>query len=95
MAMAVRAIRLESDGSLVLPLEVQETLGVEGGASLVLLETPQGALITTKQKLVDWALDGMGAALREAGVTLDDLLESGERIREEIFAERYGSASRE
>lgn len=39
------------------------------------------------------ALDEIGDALREAGLTLDDMIERGRAIRAELYEERYGAAS--
>jgi hypothetical protein len=36
------------------------------------------------------ALDEMGAALREKGVTLDEWIESGREVRAQLIDERYG-----
>lgn len=35
-------------------------------------------------------LDGMGAALREQGLSLDELIESGRAERDELIREQYG-----
>ena len=89
MTSKLQSVKIGQDAEVVLPIEVRDRLGVTAGDDLVLLETLPGVLITTREKLVHWALDGIGAALREQGVTLDDLMTSGATIRQEIYDERY------
>ncbi len=91
---SAQMVEVRDDRTLVLPKEVAETLGDFSAEDILLLKTEQGILVTTRAKLFNWALDGIGAALRESGVTLDELMESGAEIRQELYDERYGNRSK-
>lgn len=49
-------------------------------------------MTTAAQKAANRLLDAIGDALRERGVTLDELIEEGREERGAIFAEKYGLA---
>lgn len=82
-------IRLRDRRQITLPREATEALGISEGDSLQ-LEVLDGALLLRPSKRV--ALDAIEAirkALHDAGVTEEELLEGGRRIREELFREKY------
>lgn len=89
----LRRIMAADDGTLTIPSEVREALGAKPGAEYVLLETEQGVLVTTRRRIVDWALNAIGEELRENGVTLEELIESGREIRGDLLWEMYGMRS--
>ncbi len=91
---STRVVEVREDRTLVLPKEVAEALGEFSSEDILLLKTEQGILVTTRKALMNWALDGIGDALRESGVTLDELMESGAEIRQVIYDERYAQRSR-
>jgi hypothetical protein len=45
--------------------------------------------------IVTEALDQIGRALRERGITLEELIESGREIRQQIYNEKYARDSDE
>ena len=49
-------------------------------------------MTTVTERKASELLDRIGAALRERGVTLDDLIEEGREERGAIFAAKYGLA---
>jgi hypothetical protein len=53
-------------------------------------ETPEGVLITPQEVIAMKLLDQIGEALRERGVTLEELIESGREIRGQLLEEEYG-----
>ncbi len=77
------------DGTMLLPREVADSLGNFSDNDILLFRTEQGVLVTTREKLFLGALEGIGAALRESGVTLEELMESGAEIRQELVDEFY------
>jgi len=88
-----QAVELAEDRRLVLPSEVAEVLGEFSPDDVLLFKTEQGVLVTTREMLLGWALDGIGAVIRDSGETLEELIESGREIREELIAERYAARS--
>lgn len=54
------------------------------------METADGILISRQEILATQALTRIGQAIREQGLTLDELIESGRSLREELIQEKYG-----
>jgi AbrB family looped-hinge helix DNA binding protein len=93
MATETKLVRVQENGQITLPASIRKRLGLKKGDLVVVAETPDGVLITPQALLALRDLDRMGTALREQGVTLEDWLESGRQIREELSREKYGGAS--
>lgn len=89
MATTTMSINVTRDGMDTLSTELRDRLGVEEGGELVLVESKDGVLLMTRRAFVDYALDRLGEGLPD-DVTLDDLIESGRELREELIFEHYG-----
>lgn len=83
-------VNVDAEGSLVLPVELREALGLQAGDTLKVVQTENHLLLIPKRLLVPEFADYMGKLLAEKGLTVGDLLASGEEIRDELFEERYG-----
>ena len=84
----MRAV-LRDRRQVTLPREVCEALGIKPGDRLE-LRVQDGAVIIRPGRVA--ALEALGAiqrALEDAGVTEEELLESGRQIRDELFREKY------
>lgn len=64
-------------------------LGIRKGDLVSVVETKEGILITRQEIVAIDALDRIGAALREQGISLDEMIESGRAEREELLKEHY------
>ncbi|MEK7214446.1 MAG: AbrB/MazE/SpoVT family DNA-binding domain-containing protein [Chloroflexota bacterium] len=83
-------VRVQEKGQVTLPTALRRRLGIKKGDLVAVTETTEGILITTQEVLASRALDRIGAALREQGLSLDELIESGREERGRIIEERYG-----
>lgn len=83
-------VRVQEKGQVTLPTELRRKLGLKKGDLVAVEETEGGILITPQEVLATRALDEIGKALAERGVTLEDLIESGREIRGELIQETYG-----
>jgi AbrB family looped-hinge helix DNA binding protein len=96
MAARVQVSRVQKKGQVTIPAEMRERLGIKEGDLVVFTETEGGVLVTPQRMAAagdpDELLDAIGLALKERGITLDELIESGRVIREEISREKYGRA---
>jgi len=53
------------------------------------VETENGVMIRPAEVLVAETLDKIGKVIKEKGIDLDELIESGREIRQEIYNEKY------
>ena len=85
-----RLVRVQEKGQVTLPAELRRKLGLKKGDLVAIAETAEGLLITPQEVLAMKALDRVGQALRERGLSLEELIESGREIRGEIIKAKYG-----
>jgi AbrB family looped-hinge helix DNA binding protein len=85
-----KLVRVQEKGQVTLPAETRRKLGLKKGDLVAIMETPDGVLITPQQVVAMKALDRIGEVLREQGLTLEDLIESGREVRGQILKEKYG-----
>ena len=83
---------VQERGQITIPAEIRKTLGLEKGELVAFVETDQGVLITPQEVVATAALDKIGELLKDKGVALDDLMESGREIRGDLAERRYGLA---
>jgi antitoxin PrlF len=87
----VRLAMVQKKGQVTIPIDLRRKLGIEDGGVVAFVETEDGVLISPRQVLTMQALDRIGEALKERGVSLEELIESGREIREQIVEEEYGA----
>ena len=90
MAVERKLVRIQEKGQVTLPADIRKRLGLKKGDLVAVDETPEGVLITPQGVLALKALDDIGKALEEQGLSLEDMIESGRQIREELYREQYG-----
>jgi hypothetical protein len=54
------------------------------------IETEDGVLISPREVLAMDALDRIGEVLREQGISLEELIDTGREIRGQMVEEEYG-----
>ena len=54
------------------------------------METPDGIFITPQQVMATKALDSIGNILKEQGLSLAEVINSGRELRTDILQETYG-----
>lgn len=84
---AAKVSKVQAKGQVTIPVEIRRKLGLKQGDLVAFEETEDGILIKPQEVVAVSALDKIGAALRERGITLQELLESGRDIRGEILEE--------
>lgn len=90
MVVEPKMVRVEENGQVTLPAEVRERLGLKEGDVVAIMETPDGVLITPQEIIATRALDAIGSSLRDQGLALEDLIESGRTERDDLIREQYG-----
>ena len=82
--------RIQEKGQVTIPQEVREKLKLRKGDLVTFVETERGYVVQPVEVVINAALDAMGEGLREKGVTLDQWIENGRRIRGQLLKEKYG-----
>ncbi len=85
-----KLIRVQERGQVTLPADVRRKLGLKKGDLVAIIATPDGVLITPQKALAAKALDRIGELIKEQGLSLDELIESGREIRGQLIKEKYG-----
>ena len=86
---------VQAKGQVTIPAAIRERLGLKKGDLVAFVETDQGVLITPQEVVATAALDKVGEALKDKGVSLEDLIESGRDVRGALIEERYELANDE
>ena len=72
------------------PLEIRAKWGLKKGDLVTFVETEQGVIIKPAESVASEALDEIGRASREKGLSLEELIERGRAIREDLIDDDYG-----
>ena len=88
--MSKPVVRVQEKGQVTIPLEFRQKLNLKKGDLVTFVETERGVEIRPAEVVVSAALDEIGKALKERGIDLDQLIEQGRDIREDIINEEYG-----
>lgn len=80
---------LQENGQVTLPSQWREKHGLKKGDLIAFVETEQGLLVQPRQPVAMHLLDQIGQVLKEKGIELEELIEDGRDIREELYRERY------
>lgn len=83
-------VRIQEKGQVTLPADIRKRLGLKKGDLVAVVETPDGVLITPRAVIALNALTEIGKALKEQGLSLEDMIERGRAIRGQLLEERYG-----
>ena len=83
-------IQIRNKGVITLPVELRRQYGLSEGDVLTLLDLGDGSFVITPRLLqINRLGDQVGQALAEAGVTVDDLIQTLDEERESYYRENY------
>jgi AbrB family looped-hinge helix DNA binding protein len=83
-------VRIQEKGQITLPAEARRKFGLKKGDLVAIVETPEGLLVTPQEIIATAALDRIGELLKEKGITLEEMIDSGRRERTSLIEEMYG-----
>jgi AbrB family looped-hinge helix DNA binding protein len=92
---ALKLSVVQEKGQVTIPSEIRKKLGLKKGDLVAFVETEQGVLISPQEVIAAESLDQIGQILREKGLALEDLIESGREIRGKLVEEEYGLKTEE
>lgn len=81
-------IRMRSRGQITLPREIRDDLEIDEGDTLYLVQIEDMLFLTPKRLRVTELAEKIAASMEEQGVTLADMLQDLEEIREENWRKR-------
>ena len=93
--MTKRTYTIQDNGQITLPVAWRRRYGLKKGDVVVVKETAEGLLINPNEAQVLELLDEIGESLRARGITLEELIQSGREIRQELYEEKYARHSDE
>lgn len=85
-----KLVRIQEKGQVTLPSEMREKLGLKRGDLVAMVETDDGVLISPQEIVATKALNNIGEALKEKGLSLEELIDSGRQERSSIVGKKYG-----
>jgi len=83
------SVRVQAKGQVTIPTKIRKKLNLRKGDRVMFIETKEGVLIKPAEVLLTEALDEMGKALKEEGITLEEWIERGREIRGQLLEEMY------
>ncbi len=88
-----KLVRVQKKGQITLPSGVRARLGLKKGDLVAVMETDEGVLISPQEIVATKALDRINNVLKEKGLSLEELIESGRKERGNIIEKKYGLQS--
>ena len=83
-------IQIRNKGTLTLPVELRRKYNLAEGDVLTLIDLGDGAFVLTpRQTQVDRLGDRVSEALKQADITLEEMLFALDEERERYYQERY------
>ena len=92
MSKAQLVSRVQQRGQITIPVEIRQEWGLEEGDVVTFEKTDLGVYLIPQRLVALRALDRIGQALKDRGITLEEMIEDGRAIRGEIVKEKYGIA---
>lgn len=84
---------VQEKGQVTIPSEIREKLGLKKGDYVAFVETAQGILITPREVVAMEALEKISTVLKEQGISLEELMQTGRDNRDTLIEEEYGLKS--
>jgi AbrB family looped-hinge helix DNA binding protein len=83
-------LQIRSKGTITLPASLRKKYGLDDGETLTLIEIGDGSFfLTPRVSKVMRSADKVAKKVKEAGVTLDELLEALDEERKHYYKEHY------
>jgi AbrB family looped-hinge helix DNA binding protein len=76
---------VQEKGQITIPAEIRRKWGLRKGDLVAFVETEAGVVISPQEVIAMESLNQIGQILREKGVTIEELIESGRKIRGKIL----------
>lgn len=87
--MSEMLVRVQEKGQVTIPSRIRKKLKLKKGDLVIFEETESGATIKPVEVLMTDALDQIGKALQEKGITLEEIIERGRELRGDLIDGEY------
>ncbi len=88
--MPLQVTRVQDRGRITLPRTIREKFHLKQGAFVAFVETEKGVVIQPAEAFINAGLDAICEELLDQGITLEDLIEQGRKVRGDLLQEFYG-----
>lgn len=85
----VKTVSVSSKGQITLSSHARKQLGLEKGSTLMEVVVGNCVILMPQNQVLEQVRRSAQAALRESGVTIDELNAEVEQLKAERFAEQY------
>ncbi|GFP19374.1 hypothetical protein HKBW3S03_00879 [Candidatus Hakubella thermalkaliphila] len=86
---------VQEKGQITIPAEIRRKWKLKKGDLMAFVETERGVIISPREVIAMETLGQIGRTLREKGITLEELIESGREIRGKLLEKEYGLRAEE
>jgi AbrB family looped-hinge helix DNA binding protein len=86
--------KIGEKGQLTVPKQFREDLGLAIGAPFAVLRLGDGLVLLPEQQRFDHLCEKVSDALRNLGITPEDILATLPQARKRVFARHYGKPAR-
>lgn len=80
-----KVVRVQEKGQVTIPVEIRRRLGLKKGDLVAFVETDEGVLLAPRELIAMKTLDQIGELLKERGLSLEELIESGREVRRDLI----------
>jgi AbrB family looped-hinge helix DNA binding protein len=84
-------LQVDEKGQINLPLSVREKLSLEAGDALTMFRLGTLLILTAGGLEVPRLTQASARLVAEKGISLADLLQNLDRVKQELYAEKYGT----
>lgn len=82
--------RMQEKGQATIPSRIRKKLKLKKGDIVIFEETEAGITIKPAEVLITDDLTKIGKALQSKGITLDEIMIRGRKLREGLITSQYG-----
>lgn len=80
---------MQSKGQVTIPAQIRNKLGLKKGSLVAFVETKNGVILSPQETIAMEAMDKIGKALRDKGITLEEIMRNGREIRGKLIKKDY------
>ena len=80
---------IQNNGQVIIPAQIRKKFGFKKGALIGFVETEKGVILSLQETIAMEALDKIGKALSDKGISVEELMRDGRKIRGKLIKRDY------